>query len=232
MPLRRLVLIEGMIGAGKSTLAGRLAANLAKAGAKVRVFDEFADDHPIRTKAVDFLRSRTIGPDSAYDLTQWNAVANFCVRGKHTVILESALLQNSVMPHLVDDAPIAVVKEVFADIVERIAPAAPLLVYLRPADIAAAIRRVHAERGEPWSSRNYAFVSACPWARRQGLVGEEAVVELYRTWECVVDELLPKVESVLVEDPQWNWDRTLQRLERAVGMKPGANFLAKPTRAW
>jgi len=72
------------------------------------------------------------------------------------------------------------VKEVFADIAARIAPVAPLLVYLRPSDIADAIRRVHAERGEPWSSRNYAFVSGCPWACRRGLTGERAVVELAR----------------------------------------------------
>jgi hypothetical protein len=118
------------------------------------------------------------------------------------------------MPHFVDDAPIAVVKEVFADLAARIAPAAPLLVYLRPSDVAAAIRRVHADRGEPWSAQNYAFVSACPWARRRGLVREQAVIELYRAWEPVVNQLLPTVESLLVVDPQRNWDDALRRITR------------------
>jgi hypothetical protein len=120
------------------------------------------------------------------------------------------------MPHFIDDAPIAVVKEVFADLAARIAPAVPLLVYLRPSDLGAAIRRVHAERGEPWSSRNYAFVSACSWARRRGLVGERAVIELYRAWEQVVDELLSTVESLLVVDPQRDWDGALRRILDAV----------------
>jgi len=95
-------------------------------------------------------------------------------------------------------------------------PAAPLLVYLRPRDVAAAIRRVHAERGEPWSSRNYAFVSACPWARRRGLVGSRAVVELYRAWEQLVDELLPTVDSVVVTEPHRDWAEALQRVYDAV----------------
>ena len=122
---------------------------------------------------------------------------------------ESTFLQNSMMPLFIDDAPLAAVKELFAEITRRIVPAAPLLVYLRPSDVAAAIRRVHAERGEPWSSRNYAFVSACSWARRRGFIGERAVVELYRAWEQLVDEVLPTVESIVVTDPKRDWTGTL-----------------------
>ena len=152
--MRRLILIEGMIGAGKSTMAARLAAVLTERGQNVKAFNEFADDHPIRTRHVDLLRAADPGPMSSYDACQWNALADRCARGSHGVILESMFLQNSVLPLFVDDAPSAVVKEVFDDIAARIAPVAPLLVYLRPSDIADAIRRVHADRGEPWSSRN------------------------------------------------------------------------------
>lgn len=213
---RRCILIEGMIGAGKSTTAERLATRLTEGGEDVRAFLEFADDHPIRTKGADRVRMVDLPATGAYDASQWNVLAEGCARGQHTVILESAFLQNSVMPYFIDDCSIAVVKEVFADIAVRIAPATPLLVYLRPSNIAAAIRRVHVERGEPWSSRNYTFVSACAWARGRGLVGEQAVIELYRVWEPVVDDLLQTVDSVLVVDPQRDWDGTLQQLYDAV----------------
>jgi predicted kinase len=221
MSVRRLILIEGMIGAGKSTTAERLAARLREDGEEVRVFLEFAADHPIRTRHVDFLRGADPAPASSYDAGQWNVLADRCARGAHTIIVESMFLQNSVMPHFIVDAPIGVVKEVFADLAARVAPAAPLLVYLRPSDVAAAIWRVHAERGEPWSSRNYAFVSACPWARRRRLVGERAVIELYRAWETVVDELLTTVESVLIVDPQRDWEGVLRRLCDAVSTGEG-----------
>jgi hypothetical protein len=214
--MRRLILIESMIGAGKSTTAKRLAARLTEEGRRVHAFHEFADNHPIRTPGVDLARTGARAPESMYDPSQWNALADRCAQGANTVILESTFLQNSVLPLFVEDAPTAVVKELFAEITRRIVPAAPLLVYLRPSDVAGAIRRVHAERGEPWSSRNYAFVSACPWARRRGLVGERAVVELYRAWERLVDELLPTVESIVVSDPQRDWMRALQRVYDAV----------------
>jgi len=47
MRMRRLILIEGMIGAGKSTMAERLAAMLTEEGRGVHAFHEFADNHPL-----------------------------------------------------------------------------------------------------------------------------------------------------------------------------------------
>ncbi len=214
--LRRLILFEGMIGAGKSTTAERLAARLTEAGENVRAFLEFAEDHPIRTKGADRARLVDLPGADAYAASQWDVLAARCASGSPTVILESAFLQNSVMPYFIDDCSLAVVQEVFADIAARVAPAMPLLVYLRPTDIAEAIRRVHAERGEPWSSRNYSFVSACAWAHRRGLVGQQAVIELYRAWEPVVDDLLAAVESVVIVDPQRDWDGALNRVYDAV----------------
>ena len=214
--MRQLILIEGMIGAGKSTTAERLAARLRERRRSVRAFHEFADNHPIRTLGVDLVRTGARAPGSVYDPGQWHTFADCCAQGTTTVILESTFLQNSMMPLFIDDAPLAAVKELFAEITRRIVPAAPLLVYLRPSDVAAAIRRVHAERGEPWSSRNYAFVSACSWARRRGFIGERAVVELYRAWEQLVDEVLPTVESIVVTDPKRDWTGTLQRVYDAV----------------
>src|SRR5215813_6641814 len=125
MRMRRLILIEGMIGAGKSTTAERLAAMLTGGGGDVHVFLEFADNHPIRTPGVDLVRTGAKAPESMYDLGQWNALADRCTQGANTVIIESTFLQNSMMPLFVDDAPIAVVEELFAEITRRIAPAAP-----------------------------------------------------------------------------------------------------------
>jgi hypothetical protein len=215
---RRLILIEGMIGAGKSTMAERLAARLAEDGCDVRAFNESAGDHPIRSRQVDLLRSVVPAPDDSYDAAQWNALADRCARGSQTVIVESMFLQNTVMPHFIDDQPTEVVREVFDDIAARMASTAPLLVYLRPLDVMAAVRRVHDQRGEPWSSRNHAFVTACRWARRRGLAGERAVIDLYRAWEPLVDELLVKaeIESLIVSDPQRDWAGALRRIHEAV----------------
>jgi hypothetical protein len=230
----QLILIEGMIGSGKTATAVRVGEWLAGRGENARVFREGAADHPIRTRAEDRLRAAAdlrlsavpgsaaddgaAGSPRAYPADQWRRLAERCLRGRQAIILEGSFLQNSVMPAFIDGAPSRTVNEIFTQIVRQAAPAAPLLVYLRPADIGAAIARVHRDRGEPWSSGNLAFVESSAWARRRGLHGHDAVVRLYQAWEPVVTRLylrypFPKIS---VTDPQRDWPEALARICAAV----------------
>jgi hypothetical protein len=233
----RLVLIEGMIGSGKTTTALRVGEWLARQGQDVRVFREADADHPIRTRAEDRLRAAaSLQPPgapasetgnsamdagaedsdspAAYPDDQWRRLAEQCLPGRPTIILEGSFLQNSVMPAFIDGAPSRTVGEFFTRIVRQAAPAEPLLVYLRPADIGEAIARVHRSRGEPWSSRNVAFVENTPWARRRGLRGQDAVARLYEAWEPVVTRLYGRYPfpKIMVTDPQHDWQAALARI--------------------
>jgi predicted kinase len=232
MAAGRLVLIEGMIGAGKSTTAAKLASWLAGQGEDARAYLEFADDHPIRTKAVDLLRhahpDATALPEvgangvatdpEVYGLDQWARLASRCVSGQQTVILDGVFLQNSVLPPFLDGAPADEVKAVFAAIERQIASADPLLIYLRPSNIDQAVTRVHGARGAASAAQNIAYVSNCPWARSRGLTGREAIVELYRAWEVLVDEFLATASCaiLLLVDPQDDWEAALERIYSAV----------------
>src|SRR5580765_7272774 len=179
-----------MIGSGKTTTAGHLADWLTRRGEHVRAFGEGAADHPIRTRRVDeLLAAPAPGDPGVYSAAQWRRLAERCLHDEQTIICESVFLQNSVMPAFIDGAPAAAVAEICTEIQRQAAPAEPFLVYLRPADIAAAIARVHQSRGPEAKERNVTFVENSPWARRRGLRGPRAVAALYQAWEALVDEL-------------------------------------------
>jgi hypothetical protein len=233
MGTTRLILIEGMIGAGKSTTAQHIGARLTERGANAVAFAEFAMNHPVRTKAVDRLRAaypepvwtqHDIGPDglavdrTVYSADQWGRLAELCVREQQTVVLESTFLQNSVLPAFVNGAPLTKVREITGGIERAIAPADPLLVYLRPTDISAAISHVHATRDPTWTAWNIASAQGYPLAVARNLHGRDAVVGLYEEWERVVDDVLERwpYRSLLVLDPQQDWPTALRNIEAAI----------------
>jgi hypothetical protein len=242
----QLVLIEGMIGSGKTTTATRVGDWLARRGENARVFCECAPEHPIRTRVEDRLWAaagpQAPGPGSAgdtaagnpgaYAADQWRRLAERCLRGRQTIILESSYLQNSVMPAFIDGAPARTVNEIFTGIWRQAAPAEPLLVYLRPTDICAAVMRVHRSRGEPWSSRNVAFVENSPWARHRSLRGQDAVVKLYQAWEPVVTRLYSwyPFPKIMVTGPQHDWQVTLTRICATVRPSPTRRKSQPPAR--
>jgi hypothetical protein len=237
----RLILIDGMIGAGKSTLARDLETWLASRGERVTAYNEFAADHPIRTQAIDRLRAAfaggldpaasaaaaaepadfTGGP-GGYPPGQWRALAERCLRGPETVILESTFLQNSVLPAFTGGAPASVVTGLLRAIEEEAAAAAPFLVYLRPSGIAAAIAQVHRDRGADWAAQNIAWVRARPWARGRDLQGRAAVIQLYREWEQVVDGLFARhpFGKIMVIDPQQDRAAALRQIQAALRPEP------------
>jgi hypothetical protein len=214
-----------MIGSGKTRLAADLADRLSARGRAVQAYAEFDPDHPIRSAETDRLRREQHGPAAeATDLPpdplgQWDALAARCRAGTETVILDASLLQTALIPLFAADAPKPAIHAAFDDLLVRLAPAAPLLVYLRPTDIDAAVTRVHAERGADWAAWNMAAVSAFPWARRQGLAGRAAVTGFYRAWEPLVDALLARYPfpHLLLTDPQQDRAAALQRIAAALG---------------
>lgn len=206
-----------MIGSGKTRLAADLADGLTARGEAARAYAEFDPHHPIRSAETDRLRRAQQGlPAEATDLpadplAQWDALAARCGDGAETVILDGSLLQTALVPLFAADLPERAILAAFDDLLQRLAPAAPLLVYLRPTDIDAAVARVHAERGADWAAWNMASVADFPWAKRQGLTGRAAVTGFYRGWEPLVDALLVRYPfpRLLLRDPQL--DRTAAR---------------------
>jgi len=150
--------------------------------------------------------------------SQWRRLAERCVSGQQTLILESIFLQNSVMPAFIYDAPADVVTGLVDTILGQVAPAEPFLLYLRPADLAAAVARIHRTRGPEAKERNVTFVENSRWARRHDLRGPGAVAALYEDWEAFVDTLHDRYPfpKLMVTDPQQDWPAARARIGAAI----------------
>ena len=106
-PAPRLILVEGMPGAGKTTTAKQLAEWLPQQGIPARCYPEMADDNPIRTPGVDAMRANhpqvrplpDTGADgfakdpSVYAIEQWGRLAARARDGAEVLILESRYIR-------------------------------------------------------------------------------------------------------------------------------------------
>ena len=112
----------------------------------------------------------------------------------------------------------AKVYEGFAHVHRRVAPARPLLIYLRPQDVRSHLRRTLEERDEEWARWLAASFASYGWARSRGLSGEEAVFRFYEEWESVAEELFARHEGpkLWLRDPQEDWVAALAEIHRAV----------------
>jgi len=228
----RLIFVEGMPGAGKSTTAQNLGRWLSERGESCRAYHEMDDDNPIRTRGTDAMRANhphvkplpDVGPagfavdPGVYAMEQWSRLANRCANGEWTCVLESRYIQNAVQPRFMAGASPENVEQRFAQIYGLVAPAAPLLVYLRNSDVSRAIRETLAQRGEPWATWLKENFTRMPWARERDLEGEAAVIGFYEAWEQIAARLceLHRGPKHIVEDAQRDWPEALQQIFAAV----------------
>jgi hypothetical protein len=93
-------------------------------------------------------------------------------------------------------------------VAEAAGPLAPAVVYLRQADVAAALRRVSDQRGPGWVAYQVNWKLASPYAERRGLAGYEGLVRLYQEYVAVCLELLDHLDlPKLVVERDGDWRR-------------------------
>lgn len=193
----RLLSVEGLIGSGKSTVAGVLADLLRARGLAVRHVPEGSQDDPAD---VD---------EAAYDLPldehvrvrteRWRAFVARAAAGEEVWVLDCSLVQNPVtIAHVRDDAPLARVRGFVAALVDDAAPLAPVVVHLRRQDPAAAFERAVAERPREWLDAVVAYYAGGAVGRRLGADGVPGTVRVLAERAAVEERVLADLPARVV----------------------------------
>ena len=214
MQLRtRLVIIEGIMGSGKSTTARWIAAQLEAAGLRAVAITERVDPHPVRgTDGLDhwFQPWLDVTAEGLAErsLAKWRSFV-VDARASQTIhALDGQLFHGDLTNLFLMEATPALITKYCRTVNEIVRPLAPVLIYFYQADVERAIRAIAAERGDDWVKYQVDWKLQTPYSRRLGLSGLDGLIALYKDYRALTDDLYSMLDfpKLAIDNSRQAWD--------------------------
>lgn len=247
----RLVIVEGIMGTGKSMTARYLVGQL---GRRRIPAEGFGNPGKWGTRPPDVLRGELrrlsdrrivwdrLDPETLMErsVEAWRAFVERALREEAVSVFDGRFFNGDFAGLVMMDVAPERLRAHARRIARVAAPLEPCIVYLHPGDAGRGLRRIARKRGRRWEASQVGWKTASPLARRRGLEGREGWIELYRTYLelslDVLDELeLPSTrEDVSGGDWEAVHARALEFLELAPVPDPGYRLWlwSKTPRIW
>ncbi|MCA8090863.1 hypothetical protein LGM65_08135 [Burkholderia anthina] len=221
----RLVIVEGIMGSGKSTTMRFIAKHLQEAGKPALPVHERTDPHPVR--ATDELEHwfepwKDATPEELADraLARWTAFVEYTVSKGEIPVLDGQLFHGDLTHLLLMEADIALIADYIWKLAALIAPLNPFVLYLWQEDVEAAVRKVCVDRGGEWTDYQVDWKLAAPYCRQRGFVGLDGLIALYRDYRSLTDSLFQELPlaKLAIENSGRDWPVYEKRILHELGL--------------
>jgi molybdopterin-guanine dinucleotide biosynthesis protein len=203
----RLVVVEGIMGSGKSTTVLRIADRLNASGVAVLGITEGTSPHPIRFDWDEPWADMPAPQLATSAVARWRAYADSASTSASITIVDGQLFHGNLTSLFLLDADMALIRGYLHEVVAAIKPLRPLLIYFHQDDIDRAIRAIGAERGDAWVTYQVDWKLTSPYAVRRGLTGLEGLIALYRDYRRLTDQLYSDLDipKISIENSGQDW---------------------------
>ena len=189
----RILLIEGLPGSGKTSLAEWVHDRLDTLGLPVTLIPELHPRHPVIDRAT---RQSARLPDYAKRCVErWRGFAKAALAsGAPSVyVVEGCLFQSAVRFLVEYERSQAEIDAYLPAVEEALVPLRPRLIYLTQTDARAYFEQEFARRKSPaWIARMAAYSATTPFARLRGLDEASVLAALYTHYRAVCDRLVER----------------------------------------
>src|SRR5262245_55515987 len=169
----RIVIVEGIMGSGKSTTVLRIADQLQASGVSVLGITEGVSPHPIRFDWDEPWEDMPPAQLAKSAIARWRAYANSASSSESITVVDGQLFHGNLTSLFLLDADLALISGYLHEVVAAIKPLRPLLIYFHQDDVDRAIRTIGAERGDAWVTYQVDWKLTSPYAVKHGLAGLE-----------------------------------------------------------
>ncbi len=205
----RLILIEGLPGAGKTTTTGYLQNVLQHKGVESRQYLEEDQPHPIDCTnfAINGLAEKT--------LPLWQNFVTLAQREPTVTLIESRLWQNTALFMFMSECSADEISSFVREVGHTVSPLHPVLVYLDQEDTESALARLYTWRGEQWMNNTIGWTTQYPWFQSRGLTDFAGWVQFFTEWRKIAEQLYADwpFQKLKILNPQANWANAYQHLQ-------------------
>ena len=206
----RLILIEGLPGAGKSSATVYLGQTLEAQGIACRWYLEQDEGHPIDCVNLKLKDLQEKLPPL------WEAFVARARQGEAVTIMESRLWQNTALFMLMAEFPVEEIMQLHQRVWQALEPLSPVLLYLYQEDVEGALGCLCAARGEARMAAEFENTNRYPWFQRRGLFDLAGWVGFCGEWILVAEKLFEDwpYRKARIENPYEDWGRAYREMQR------------------
>ena len=221
----RLVIVEGIVGSGKSTTIGFVATSLEKANKRVRSIPEATMPHPTcafgeLTHPFQPWLDVTPAGLAEQSLSKWRSFVDSARAFDVVPILDGQLFHGDLTNLFLMEVEWDRIAEYSRAVEKIIRPLNPLLIYLYQKDVERALRAIAVQRGDAWVKYQVDWKLQAPYSRRRGLDGLDGLIALYKDYRQLTDELYAGLDlaKLAIENSQQDWPVYYERILRGLAV--------------
>ena len=206
----KLILIEGLPGAGKSNASVHLGTYLQQQGIACHWYLETDEPHPIA--CLDFKLE-----DLAEKLPPlWKVFVEKALQAPTVTIIESRLWQNTALFMYMDEYSVEDILKLHQLVWQLLTPLEPTLLYLYQDDTEIALRRLYTFRDEKWMEWALQTTTKRKWFQSRGLNDFAGWVKFFQEWQLVAEKLFRDwpYQKTKIFNPHDDWMTAHQKIRQ------------------
>ncbi len=220
----KLILIDGMSGAGKSTTTQNLARQYRLNGIRCHWLHEEVRNHPIRDGEFT-LGSLVAEEDYRRNIQEmyrrWEHLAKRILRSKSVYLMEGVLTSNIIRYFFECDYPPEKILAYYEGLFRRLAPVRPVVVHLYRPNVRATLESIYEQRGKWWKKLILSGGNLQRYLTKHGLSGEEGVYTMWEHYQALSEAAVQCFSGpkITIDTSGRQWDSYIEQLTTYLGLR-------------
>jgi thymidylate kinase len=231
----RLIIVEGVMGSGKSTLSKAITRHLRLHHYPAKHVPESFRTHPTSvTRTLTHWQriwiEYTPATFIAQSLDNWQTFGADALYTGKVYVFDGQFFHGDMTGLFIANTPPAQINAYIDRLVETIQPLHPVFIYLYQADVAQGLERIAAVRGQRFLRRQAAWKVDSPYGAARGYTGVPGLFQLYRDYRTMTDDLYGRLPmpKLALDNSAGAWAEDERQVLAFLGLSdtPSANSRA------